>query len=294
MAAAKNKDKKKDQYGEYEIVHSRKVNNIPVISVITSVLNGQTTLTESIGSLLKQTIKEIEVIVVDDGSSDNSWQILLGLQAFDDRIILIRQSNVGLTISLNRALAIARGHYIARHDADDISLPDRLEAQLAVISSGKYDLVTSRALKNGKTVPSRLMLLHVDIRTLTLGNVFIHGSFFCKAEVFKKLKYDENIRYSQDLDFIFRLIRSGYHIGYMLDPLYKLGVSELSISSKFKKDQFDNYKKTATLYGNRFLSKFINLQYNYRTFYSVIRVVVAMGGFFGKTNDIDIIKRRVT
>jgi glycosyltransferase involved in cell wall biosynthesis len=247
--------KAKDKFGSYEIIKQDVIANVPLVSVVMAVFNGQATLNKAIKSVLSQTLSDIELIIVDDGSTDLTSKILEEFQALDNRVVLIKQPNVGLTISLNRALKVARGNYIARQDADDLSLPHRLEKQFETIISKNLDIVTSRAIKNGKVSPCGLILLHIDLETLTLGNVFIHGTFFCKSNIFKNLGYNANLRYAQDIDFIFRAIHYGYNIGYMQDPLYLLSVSEDSISYKKKTEQFKCFLKSANTYGNQNLLK---------------------------------------
>jgi glycosyltransferase involved in cell wall biosynthesis len=102
----------------------------PQISVIMAVYNGEKYLAEAIESILNQTFKEFEFIIIDDGSKDNSLNIIKRYAKKDSRIIIIKnEKNMKLAWSLNKGLKIARGKYIARMDSDDISLTDRLEKQ---------------------------------------------------------------------------------------------------------------------------------------------------------------------
>jgi len=100
----------------------------PLITALMSVYNGERYLRASIDSILRQTFSDFEFLIVDDGSTDGSAEIIRSYQ--DSRIrIVTNDRNLGLTKSLNRGLALARGEYIARQDADDISLPHRFEKQ---------------------------------------------------------------------------------------------------------------------------------------------------------------------
>ena len=103
----------------------------PKISVILPVFNAQIYLRESIESILSQSFTNFELIIINDGSTDQSLEIIQSYT--DERIKLINQANAGLPISLNRAIAIAQGQYLARQDADDISLPSRLAEQAAYL-----------------------------------------------------------------------------------------------------------------------------------------------------------------
>ena len=102
-------------------------NNIPKISVVMSVYNGEQYLREAIDSILNQSFTEFEFIIINDGSTDNSLQIIESYK--DERIVLINQSNTGLAKALNIGIEKSRSNFIARMDADDISLPDRLQKQ---------------------------------------------------------------------------------------------------------------------------------------------------------------------
>lgn len=103
----------------------------PIISVIMSVYNGEKYVAEAINSIINQTFKDFEFIIIDDGSTDNSLIIVKTLSLLDERIRIIENDgNIGLAKSLNRGISLARGKYIARMDADDISLHDRFMKQV--------------------------------------------------------------------------------------------------------------------------------------------------------------------
>ena len=102
----------------------------PIVSVVMSVHNGEPFLREAVDSILTQSFREFEFIVIDDGSTDGSAAILDSCLRRDSRMRVYHQTNRGLVESLNRGCALARGKYIARMDADDISVADRLMWQL--------------------------------------------------------------------------------------------------------------------------------------------------------------------
>ena len=103
----------------------------PLITVIMGVYNGQATLAEAIESIIAQTYTNWEMVICDDGSTDRSYHIAKAYERqYPDRIILLEnETNQGLNKTLNRCLLAARGELIARQDADDISLPERLESR---------------------------------------------------------------------------------------------------------------------------------------------------------------------
>jgi len=102
----------------------------PVISVVMSVYNGERYLDEAIVSILEQTYKSFEFIIINDGSTDKSLEIIESYIKQDDRIVIINRDNKGLIASLNEGIERSRGKYIARMDADDVSLHTRFEEQI--------------------------------------------------------------------------------------------------------------------------------------------------------------------
>src|SRR5215831_13102998 len=104
--------------------------DLPCVSVVLPVYNGEKYLAEALDSILQQTFNDYELIVIDDGSTDRSSAIIESYVKKDRRVIVHRQDNCGLIMSLNQGSSLARGKYIARMDADDVSLPQRLEKQL--------------------------------------------------------------------------------------------------------------------------------------------------------------------
>ena len=130
----------------------------PKVSVLMSVYNGSQYLRESVESILNQTFTNFEFIIINDCSTDKTGEILTVSANQDNRITLINnEENIGLTRSLNKGLKIAKGEYIARQDADDISLPERLERQVesldknpeAVLISCDLDLINAKGDRVG-------------------------------------------------------------------------------------------------------------------------------------------------
>ncbi len=104
---------------------------MPAVSVVMPVYNTAEYVAEAVDSILKQTLSDLELIIIDDGSTDASPAILDQIQKADERVHVIHQQNQGIVGALNRGLKLAGGEYIARMDGDDISLPDRLAVQVA-------------------------------------------------------------------------------------------------------------------------------------------------------------------
>jgi glycosyltransferase involved in cell wall biosynthesis len=105
----------------------------PAVSVLMPIYNAQLTLGEAVDSILAQTFSDFELIVVDDGSTDRSLEMLHQYARLDTRIRIISRPNTGIAGALNEAINVARGEFIARMDADDISLPTRFEKQVGYL-----------------------------------------------------------------------------------------------------------------------------------------------------------------
>lgn len=116
------------------------MSNFPLISVVMPVYNAEKYLDEAIQSILNQTCKDFEFIIINDGSTDKSFEIIEKYKSQDERIVLINRENRGLILSLNEGIKKARGKYIARMDADDVSLSNRFHLQLEFMEQKNLDI----------------------------------------------------------------------------------------------------------------------------------------------------------
>lgn len=191
----------------------------PHISVLMPVYNGQEYLSLAVESILNQTFDNFELIVVDDGSTDRSNQVIRAYREKDSRVVLIEQSNQGIVAALNKALHAAKGKFCARMDADDISLPTRFLAQVqflerhldVVVVGGQGYIIDD----DGDPVcPLRVALSDDDINAALLRvhgcNGYIHPSVMFRTDVAKMIGgYRSQFIYAEDLDFFLRMGESG-------------------------------------------------------------------------------------
>ena len=208
------------------------------ISVLLSTYNNEKTIKDSIASILKQTYKNFELLIIDDGSEDNTLQICKSFS--DSRIKLFKNdSNIGLTKSLNKVSQYATGKYLARQDGDDISLNNRLQKQIAVFNKfDNLDIVTSRAyIKNSnRIIPKYRNYISYKI-LINYLNPFIHGTLMIKNDSFIKLnRYNENFIYAQDYKLFYDAIKLNMKIKVISEPIYILNL-ENNISSNRREDQ---------------------------------------------------------
>ena len=208
------------------------------VTVLMPVYNGAEFIRESIESILNQTFTSFELLIIDDGSVDNSVDIIRSYK--DPRIhFILNKENVGLANTLNKGIELARGNFIARIDQDDICLPNRLAKQLDFVKiNPEIILVGSGCIEideNGKKIathqyPSKHNeLLH---NLLKLKTFFPHSSaFFNKIEVRKIGGYNINLNGAEDHDLWWRITSMGV-IGCVTDPLIKLRKHSTSMTAK--------------------------------------------------------------
>lgn len=180
------------------------------ITVLMSVFNGIDFLCEAIESVLAQTLGDFEFLIIDDGSTEPVGEVISGYN--DPRIRFIRQENMGLTRSLNRGLSLASGELVARMDADDVCLPDRLAVQLAAFKDNdELDLVGSFFEvidAHGNLLERKEPFTDAVYRLwrLQFHNNYGHGSVMMrKRAAVAAGMYDERLRYAQDYDLWSRL-----------------------------------------------------------------------------------------
>ncbi len=191
---------------------------MPALSVILAVHNTERYVASAVKSILAQTFRDFELILIDDGSTDRSAAICKALAASDARIRLISQANKGLTKSLNEGIALATAPLIARMDADDLSLTDRFEKQVAYLNAHPECIclgsrVTLIDEYDSPIRESDHKLTHEEIDAELLkgiGWAIVHPAAMMRADALRAVGgYDESYRTAQDLDLFLRLAEHG-------------------------------------------------------------------------------------
>ena len=202
------------------------MNREPKISVIMSVFNGSKFLSDAIQSILNQTFKEFEFIIVDDGSTDNSLNIIRSFESADSRIKVISKLNEGLAKSLNAAISVSKGKFIARMDADDISYENRLEKQYEYMQKNKSIDLCGCSMdiidELGNVTSEKIQISNIDDiqRKRYFQSPILHITFFGKKSFFVKHNgYREQFKYAQDYDLVLRGINTGAKICNIKDKL---------------------------------------------------------------------------
>lgn len=219
----------------------------PEVSVVMSVYNDDEHLCETMDSVLSQENVDFEFIVVDDGSMDESARILDEYAGIDSRVCVIHQKNAGLTRALIRGCAEARGQYIARQDAGDISLPGRLKKETAQIRQNPDVALVSCGSRFVGPLGEHLYdvmhdpsdaterLLTVDLNSIRGPSH--HGCTLFPLALYRKVGgYRPHFYFAQDLDLWVRLAELGKHI-IMQEILYQASMTVSAISNLYRKEQ---------------------------------------------------------
>lgn len=209
---------------------------MPKVSVIMPVYNGEKYLAEAIESILGQSFRDFEFIIIDDASRDDSYKILEEYKEKDYRIILLKnEKNLGLTKSLNIAIQKAKGDYIARMDADDISLENRFAEQVDFLENnndidlvgGDVDFIDNINLKH-KIIFDKNKIKKVFYH----HNPIIHPTWMFRKNVLEKVSYDEKILYAQDYKFLADLLKNNFTFTNLDEKILNFRLGADSISQK--------------------------------------------------------------
>ena len=186
----------------------------PAVTVLMSAYNAEATVGRAIESILSQSFKNFEFLIINDGSSDGTLGIIESYAESDSRIRVIDQENMGVPVASNRGLREARGEFIARFDADDVSLPHRLGVQYELLSGNSDIVLTGGESINfygGKEV-SRVFWVDEDViyaeRLLDLH--FAHSTMMYRRDVALSIGgYDDRYRHAEDVDLFVRFFSAG-------------------------------------------------------------------------------------
>ncbi len=210
----------------------------PVISVIMPVYNAAAYLQDAIESVIKQSFENFELILINDGSTDQSMDIIH--QFNDQRIVLLdNECNRGLIFSLNRAIAQARGKYIARMDADDLCLSFRLQDQFTYMENnpnisvlaGFIDFINEYGAPKGLWPLDRKAINPHSIKKYMVSACCIaHPSIMARTEIMQQYPYSNQQKAIEDYDLWLRLLADGFQIDKLNKSILQYRVHENSVT----------------------------------------------------------------
>ncbi|MCA6364734.1 MAG: glycosyltransferase [Bacteroidetes bacterium] len=217
-------------------------NHAPAVTVLLPVYNAADFLAQTIESILAQTFSDFELLIINDGSTDNSVSIAATFA--DSRIRLVHnEKNIGLIATLNKGAVLARGRYIARMDADDIALPQRLEKQVAFLDSNNgvdvvaafVDFINTDGEVTGQWSVDRSAATETDIRRLMPGtNCIAHPSVMIRTDVLRKFLYSDAQKGAEDYDLWLRMLAAGKRIAKLPEVLLHYRIHPASITIQLK------------------------------------------------------------
>ena len=203
-------------------------------------------LRQAIESILNQSYKDFEYIIILDNPDNNLHiRIIKEYANLDKRIkFYVNEKNMGLTASLNKGLGLAKGKYICRMDADDISINKRIENQKRYLEENNYDLIggiSQMIDENGKSIYSiKKVPTNMDKikKALRYNQIISHPTWFGKKEVFEKLNGYRNMPLCEDYDFTLRAVLNGYKISNIDETVLKYRMTSSSISRSNLYEQY--------------------------------------------------------
>lgn len=220
----------------------------PLVTVLMPAYNAAPYLREAVDSILGQTLTDFELLVVDDGSTDETVEILNGYR--DPRLrVVLSPSNQGVTAALNRGLDLAAGRYIVRMDADDISLPDRLDKQVRYLDEHPEIGVCGGSIhgfndKREFDPPVPHPQWHEPMAcTLPFGTVLLHPTVIFRSELFRDgLRYDPDYPHAEDYELWCRLARIT-RLAVLPAIVLRYRMHGHSVSSRFHRIQMETTQR---------------------------------------------------
>lgn len=250
----------------------------PAISVVMPVYNSAKYLPLAIESILNQTYSDFEFIIIDDGSTDASWDIIRGYATKDKRIKIKKNvSNLGICRTLNEGLSQAKSDFIARMDSDDWSYPDRFGKQLAfmkshpkvVICGGGIEVCDSNLkVKNSRYYPASDKKIREKILRI---NPFAHPAVLFRADAFHKTGgYNPDLSGVEDYDLYFRIGKYG-KFANVAEKVLKLRTHPDSVSSRIisKQARLNLYVRIKAITEYGYVMSFIDKVYFFFNFIGI-------------------------
>lgn len=221
--------------------------NAPAVSVLLPVYNARKFIKQAVKSILTQTLRDFELVIINDGSTDGSESIVRELAAKDSRIVVISRPNTGIVGALNDGLTRARSDIVARMDADDLSQPTRLEEQLAELNA-HHDCVAVGTWVRVIDEAGRPIQVHCSPTTTAEleqqllegnGGALIHPTMMARKQaILTAGKYREEYRHAEDVDLYFRLLTRG-RLGNVPKPLLDYRIHGASINHVMTDVQYE-------------------------------------------------------
>ncbi len=239
-----------------------------LISVLIPVYNSESTLGSCLDSIIKQTYKNLEIIIINDGSTDSSIEKINKYKKKDRRIKSFTTKNQGIANALNYGLSLCKGEWICRMDSDDIALPERIRLQYDFAFKNKLDIIGCwfKKFNDYKIFPvTKLPTADQAIKVyLFFNSPFAHPSTLIRKSILDKEKYDNKFKNIEDYELWCRLAKNqNIKFGNCPSPLLLYRISKSQIHYKFKYSLFDIKSKIGQEYAKHYQKKFPKIFVNF-------------------------------
>jgi glycosyltransferase involved in cell wall biosynthesis len=227
-----------------------------LVSVILPVYNAEKYVSASIESVLKQTYRDFELLIINDGSTDGTQSQLNKYRKYP-KVKIIERENKGLVATLNEAVNRSEGKYIMRMDADDISLPERMEKQLTFLKGSQLDIVGSAIKTFGKFFNYKRVYFEEDNKLkfqLLFASCFAHPTILCKKEVLTNNLYSGEFEKIEDYELWTRLAMGPYKMGNHNESLLRYRVHKKQITTGNRRYQDQKRIEIAKRYCKHYFS----------------------------------------
>lgn len=232
-----------------------KNNSENLVSVILPVYNAEKYIINSVESILSQSYSNFELLILNDGSTDATSDLLKKFQT-NRNVKIIERENKGIVATLNEGILISEGEYIMRMDADDISLPRRIEMQLNFLKQNNLDIIGSAVKTFGNKVNFTRNYFENDQKLkfqLLFATCFAHPTVFCRKEPLLLNPYSAEFEKIEDYELWTRLSLLGYKFGNLNTTLLKYRVHNSQITSENRNYQDEKRKEIAVKYSKHYL-----------------------------------------
>ncbi len=223
---------------------SEQVNNQPLVSILVPVYNAEAYLKKCVESVAGQTYTNLQIVLVNDGSTDSSWTMLQDMAAHDGRMEFFTQSNRGVAATRNRLLDLAKGDFVLFVDSDDWIELNTVELLVKEYEKNHTDMVIYQMIDTHHDIQGTFT--QEQVIKLFLEHNHVNGSLcnkLTKRVLFDKLRFDETISYGEDALMIWQVLQRVQRVSIIKDQLYFVSVNRDSLSRQtFNNNKFSAFK----------------------------------------------------
>ena len=228
---------------------SEQLNNQPLVSILLPVYNAETYLKKCVESVAGQTYTNLQIVLVNDGSTDGSWTMLQDMAAHDGRMEIFTQSNRGVAATRNRLLDLAKGDFILFVDSDDWIEPNTVELLVKEYEENHAEMIVYQMIDTYHNL--RGTFTQIQVIKFFLEHIGFNGSLcnkMTKRELFDGLRFDETITYGEDALMVWQVLQRVHRVSIIKDQLYFVSVNRDSLSRQhFNDNKFSVYKVWDTI-----------------------------------------------